>query len=273
MSNCGANPKLGKKQDELWPFQMVISVAVFNQHLGPNVLCIVEGNHSWVFLCWPSFRRPWEDLVWETPLQITAIPNPLSKTVTVGPSVFQIRRLWRCSLGLSGVHLTEVIFHVSCQPGLEGLSGSLSAARGEDVVDWVVVPVEMFSGWHDWSRNHILPLGTNKRGLCGDHVASDRPEGGSNKFKLHSSSTINWPFSPLKGCHIAPGYVFTQLFVFATFPIDCRLFSNWPAAIILTQLRGFQFWLFVFIFVILTEKCAARWLTWPPKLHSQKLQF
>lgn len=29
--------------------------------------------------------------------------------MTVGPSVFQIRTLWRCSLGLSGVHLTEVI--------------------------------------------------------------------------------------------------------------------------------------------------------------------
>lgn len=135
----------------------------------------------------------------------------------------------------------------------------LSAAQAEDVVNWVVVPVEMFSGWHDWSRNHILPLGTNKQGLRGNDVASDRPEGGSNKFKLHPSSTINWPFSLLKGCHIAPGYVFTKLSVFATFQIDCRLLINWPAAIILTQLWRFQFWLFIhFIFVVPTKKCAAR---------------
>lgn len=90
--------------------------------------------------------------------------------------------------------------------------------------------------------------GTNKQGLSCNDVASARPEGGSNKFKLHSSSTSKWPFSLLKGCHIAPGHVLTKVFLFATFQIDCRLFIhviNWPAAIILTQLCRFQFWLFI----------------------------
>lgn len=117
---------LARNKTNFYLFKRWFLWLFLTQHLGQNMFCIVEGNHSWVFLCWPPFRCPWSDLVWETLSQITAIPNSLSTTVTVGPSVFQIRTLWRCSLGLSGGHLTEVIFHFSCQPGLEGPSASLS---------------------------------------------------------------------------------------------------------------------------------------------------
>lgn len=181
---------------------------------------LIAKGKTFVGLCWPSFTCPCKDCI-----QITANPQFFIQKSprTVGASVFRIRTLWRCSLGLSRVHLTEVVFHFSCQSGLGGPNGSRSAAQEEDVVNGVVVPVKMFSGWHERSPNHTVPLGSNKEGLRGNDVVSQRPEGGSNKFKLHSSSPINWPFSPPKGCHIASGYVFTKLFVFAPFKIDCRL--------------------------------------------------
>lgn len=81
-------------------------------------------------------------------------------------SVFQIVLFWRCLLWLSWVHLTFFLFpffFLLRARSWESWWFTL-ISRGADVANWVVLTVRMFSGWHDQSWNHILPLGPTNRG-------------------------------------------------------------------------------------------------------------
>lgn len=180
--------------------------------------------------------------------------------MTVGPSVFQIRTLWRCSLGLSGVHLTEVIFHFSCQPGLEGPSASLSRQRkprmwwAESLFQSRCFQVDTteaettFCHWGPTNRDCAVMMWPQ---------TDPRVEAINSNYTPHLQSTGLFLF--LKVVILPRGMFSLNLSVFATFQIDCRLLINRPAAIILTQLWRFQFWLFIhFISVVPTKKCAAR---------------